>query len=208
MPVRGRPRAFDRAEALQAAMRVFWEHGYEGASISALTTAMGINAPSLYAAFHCKEALFREAVGLYERCHGLAPADGVPVRDAVAGLLRAAAVAYTEPDQPRGCLVILAATSYTPKTESVRDHLGARRAAAATRVRERVSRAAETGELPDGIDLEVLTDYVITTIQGMSLRARDGVSRSALLAVADAAMAGWDSLTSREAERSGVTAER
>ena len=59
MAARGRPRTFDREDALRRAMEVFWEHGYEGASMTELTAAMGINSPSLYAAFGCKEQLLR-----------------------------------------------------------------------------------------------------------------------------------------------------
>ena len=70
MATRGRPRTFDRAGALRRAMEVFWEHGYEGTSMSDLTAAMGIKSPSLYAAFGCKEELFREAVAYYNETLG------------------------------------------------------------------------------------------------------------------------------------------
>ncbi|MHC2492005.1 AcrR family transcriptional regulator [Sinorhizobium meliloti] len=70
MSDKGRPRSFDRADALMRAMQVFWEKGYEGASLTALTAAMGINAPSLYAAFGCKEALYLEAMELYVQTVG------------------------------------------------------------------------------------------------------------------------------------------
>ena len=66
MSARGRPRSFDRDAALQAAIKVFWDQGFEGASMAALTEAMGINAPSLYACFGSKEALFQEAVTRYQ----------------------------------------------------------------------------------------------------------------------------------------------
>jgi AcrR family transcriptional regulator len=208
MAERGRPRGFDRQVALRRAMEVFWEHGYEGASLSELTTAMGINAPSLYAAFSCKEALFRETVTLYEQQEGIGVADAPTAREAVAGLLRAGALAYTEPDRPAGCMIVLAATTYTPKTEGIRDHLSERRRAAKAAVRQRLEQGVADGDLGPGLDTGILADYLSTVLSGMSVQARDGVGRAGLLAVADAAMAGWDRLTSGEAGRSEPLASR
>src|SRR5712692_5869572 len=64
---RGRPREFDREAALERAIDVFWRHGYEATSVSDLTAAMGVNPPSLYAAFGDKEKLFLEAVERYQQ---------------------------------------------------------------------------------------------------------------------------------------------
>jgi AcrR family transcriptional regulator len=176
-------------------MEVFWEHGYEGTSVADLTAAMGINAPSLYAAFGCKEELFRRAVALYEQEEGLEPpVEAATARDEVAGLLRAAAIAYTEPGKPRGCLIVLGATTYTPRTEGIRDHLAERRRASAAELRERLERAAAAGELPAGLDVRTLAGYLTTVLTGMSTLARDGADRAALLAVVDAAMLTWDAL--------------
>jgi AcrR family transcriptional regulator len=194
MAERGRPRGFDREEALRRAMEVFWEHGYEGTSVSELGAAMGINAPSLYAAFGCKEALFREAVARYEECQGIELPSTGPIRDVMLGLLRNAAIAYTDPDTPKGCLVVLAATTYTPKSEGIRDHLVERRRAAAEGVRARLDRAVADGELAPGSNTELLASYLTTVMNGMSVQARDGAGRDRLLAIADAAMAGWDQL--------------
>src|SRR5919112_1807947 len=98
MAERGRPRAFDRSAALRRAMEVFWQCGYEGASLGDLTAAMGINRPSLYAAFGCKEALFREAVALYDAEEG-AEADRAlrecrTAREAIEAVLRDKARTY------------------------------------------------------------------------------------------------------------------
>jgi AcrR family transcriptional regulator len=208
MAERGRPRGFDRQVALRRAMEVFWEHGYEGASLSELTAAMGINAPSLYAAFGCKEALFREAVALYEEQEGITVAEAPTAREAVAGLLRAGALAYTEPGTPAGCMIVLAANTYTPKTEAIRDHLSERRRVAKAAVRRRLEQGVVDGDLPPGVDTGALADYFSTVLSGMSVQARDGVDRAGLLAVVDAAMAGWDLLAVGEAGRSEPVASR
>ncbi|WP_028926639.1 TetR/AcrR family transcriptional regulator [Pseudonocardia acaciae] len=199
MAERGRPRAFDRRVALRRAMEVFWEHGYEGASIHQLTAAMGINAPSLYAAFNCKEVLFREAVALYDELEG-APlreplAEEPTAREAVAGLLRAGAIAYTAPGKPNGCMIVLAATTYTPKTEGIRDYLAEQRRASTAALRERLERAVAEGDLSPDVDAGAVAAYYSTVLHGMSVQARDGAGRAELLAVADAAMAAWEHLT-------------
>jgi len=192
-------------------MEVFWEHGYEGSSVSELTAAMGINAPSLYAAFSCKENLFHEAVALYEEQEGVSLPDLASAREAVAGLLRNGAIAYTEAGKPHGCLIVLGATTYTPKTEGIRDHLAERRRASSAGLRERLDRATAEGELSPEVDTGVLAGYVTTVLTGMSTQARDGASREELLAIADAAMAAWDRLAGDPAGwagRSEPTASR
>jgi AcrR family transcriptional regulator len=207
MAERGRPRAFDRRVALRRAMEVFWEHGYEGTSIHELTEAMGINAPSLYSAFSCKEALFREAVALYGESEGgplrRALVEEPTARRAVAGLLRAGALAYTDPDKPNGCMIVLAATTYTPKTEGIRDYLAEERRSSTEALRERLERGVADGDLSPEVDTGMLAGYVSTVLHGMSVQARDGVGREELLAVADAAMAAWDRLAC--GARSGET---
>jgi AcrR family transcriptional regulator len=196
MAVRGRPRGFDRAEALRRAMEVFWEHGYEGASVGDLTTAMGIRPPSLYAAFGCKEELFREAVALYEDVEGAPPLralrEAPTAREGVEAMLRTNAQAYTEPGRPTGCMVVLAATTYTPSTQGIRDFLAEQRRLSTAVVRERLDRGHADGDLPSGADTGALAAYVSSVQFGMSVQARDGATRGELFAVVDTAMAGWE----------------
>ncbi|GAA1274500.1 TetR/AcrR family transcriptional regulator [Pseudonocardia aurantiaca] len=196
MAERGRPRGFDRAEALRRAMEVFWEHGYEGASISDLTTAMGIRPPSLYAAFGAKEDLFREAVARYEDVEGEPPLralrEAPTAREGVEAMLRANAHAYTEPGRPTGCMVVLAATTYTPSTEGIRDFLAEQRRLLTAAVRERLDRGQAEGDVPSGVDAGALAAYVSSVQFGMSLQARDGATRTELTAVVETAMAGWE----------------
>ncbi|RCS23424.1 TetR/AcrR family transcriptional regulator [Phyllobacterium salinisoli] len=206
MSERGRPRGFDRDAALERAMEVFEEKGYDGASMADLTKAMGINSPSLYAAFGCKEALFREAVDLYAS-RGAAMWAGVPAsptaKAGVAHLLRESAMSFTSGEKPRGCLIVLGALheddSNSPACRMLQEH----RAGNLEALRERLEHAVEEGELPAGLDCRAVAAFYMTVQQGMSFQARDGASRETLLGIAESAMAGWESLTMSRALQQG-----
>lgn len=201
MAVRGRPRSFERDVALRRAMEVFWAKGYDGASLADLTAAMGINAPSLYAAFGSKEALFREAVALYGATEGTEIWTALPeaptAREAIERFLYASAVSFTRPDRPAGCLVVLGALLASEANASVCRELRESRAGNVGALRERLERARAEGDLPASLDCEAVATFYATVQQGMSIQARDGASRATLLAVADCAMAAWDGLSSR-----------
>ncbi|ANS67856.1 TetR-family transcriptional regulator [Streptomyces lincolnensis] len=190
---RGRPRSFDRATALEKALLAFWEHGYEATSVSDLTRVMDIGAPSLYAAFGDKRSLFEEVVREYGVKYGSfgdrALAEEPTARAAVERTLREAAVEYTDPAHPYGCLVVHAATNCsTPEVEqSLRERRNANIAAFESRIRVGIA----AGELPAGADATALARHVGAIIQGMSQQARDGASREELEALAEIAMAIW-----------------
>jgi len=200
MAERGRPRSFDRAAALRRAMEVFWAKGYDGASLSDLTAAMGINSPSLYAAFGSKEALFREALALYSATEGTeiwtTLPDAPSAREAIERFLRATAEAFTKGDKPRGCLIVLGALHPSDANANVCQELRRHRAENVAALRDRLERAVREGELRKGVDCQAVATFYATVQQGMSIQARDGAAREALLAVADCAMAAWDGLTS------------
>ncbi|MFF4501909.1 TetR/AcrR family transcriptional regulator [Streptomyces sp. NPDC001401] len=190
---RGRPRSFDRETALEKAVLAFWEHGYEATSVSDLTRVMGIGAPSLYAAFGDKRALFDEVVTVYGVRYGSftdrALAEEPTARAAVERVLREAAAEYTTPGRPHGCLVIHAATNCTsPEVEaSLRERRNANIAAFESRMRADIA----SGELPAGTDAAALARHTGAIIQGMSQQARDGASREELEALAEIAMSIW-----------------
>lgn len=194
----GRPRSFDRAAALERAMRVFWERGYETTSMTDLTTAMGINSPSLYAAFGCKEQLFREAVALYDATEGgpvtRALTEAPTARDAVEAVLRHNACAFTQEDKPRGCMIVLAATHCAEANTEVRDHLARWRCVGMRELAQRLDRGVREGDLPAGVDTAAVASYYTAVIQGMSVQARDGASHATLTKIVDRAMAAWDAV--------------
>ena len=182
---RGRPSSFDRDAALDRAMLLFWEHGFEGTSVADLTAAMGITPPSLYAAFGDKKALFREAVTRYLGTPAHA-SDQASARDTAFNLLRAAAIRFTGADTPAGCLVASAAASCSPAAADIQAELATVRRDTEIWLRDRIER--------DGIattEAEVLAAHVMAVVQGLSTLARDGASRDKLLRVVDVAMRGW-----------------
>ncbi|MFJ9130331.1 TetR/AcrR family transcriptional regulator [Streptomyces sp. NPDC102340] len=195
MANRGRPRGFDRDRALEQALRVFWEHGYQGASMAALTSAMGIKSPSLYAAYGSKEELFREALALYAATEGSytrrALDEQPTARASVEAALRDNAAAYTDPATPRGCLVILAAPLATPDSADVADTLARLRTQTREAIQSRIERGIADGDLPADTDAARLAAFYATVLNGLSLQARDGASLTALNTVIDQAMHCW-----------------
>ncbi|QEL26812.1 TetR/AcrR family transcriptional regulator [Bosea sp. F3-2] len=199
MAERGRPRSFDRQFALERAMEVFWDRGYHAASMNDLTEAMGINSPSLYAAFGSKEALYREAVAHFAATESddiLAPLQNAPTaREAIEGYLMASARTFTRPGRPPGCMVVLSAVNAVGVGEETSRILREMRAGSVAMIEERLKRAIAEGELPASLDLQAIASYYVTVQQGMSIQARDGASRTMLEAIVHGAMAAWDSLT-------------
>jgi AcrR family transcriptional regulator len=176
-------------------MYVFWELGYECASMTDLTTAMGIGSPSLYAAFGGKEALFREAVALYGATFGgmtsRALTERPTAREAVEAMLRDNAESYVLPEHPAGCMIVLAATNYTPGNQGIHDYLTEMRRSSQESLRDRLRQGVADGELPPGTDVDGMAAFYITVLNGLSIQARDGAKASELTAVVDGAMAAW-----------------
>jgi AcrR family transcriptional regulator len=198
----GRPRSFDRDEALEGAIVVFWEHGYDATSIAMLKSALGIGAPSLYAAFGDKRALFLEALDRYLRTYGAFTARALTeeptARDAVERLLREAAAAYTRPDRPRGCLLITAATNCAPQSADIAARLRELRAEGHRALEAKIAAAARTAELPDDTDAHALATYYAAVLQGMSAQARDGAARTDLEQIAETALQAWPSAAGQQ----------
>ena len=191
----GRPRQFDRDAALDAALRTFWTYGYEATSISTLTTAMGIAAPSLYAAFGDKRSLFDEVVEHYRATYvepPMRPLFAEPRgRDAIELTLRSLAHEYADASTPRGCLIASAATNCGPGSVGVQEQLREFRDDARRSFERRLRDAIAAGELPAGTDVRALARYFTMTVQGLAAQARDGASRKQLDTIVDLAMNAW-----------------
>ena len=199
---KGRPRSFDREEALDRAMILFWQHGYEATSLAQLTSAMGISPPSLYAAFGDKEKLFLEAIERYIT-RGGADADTLmggarTAREAVARFLAATAVRLTDPNFPRGCMVVLSAMSGSDEAAGVQARLAACRNSWQKELERRIARGIEEGDVPASASPGALAAFYMAVTQGMSLHAKDGSSRRRLEEIATTAMQAWPAKPARK----------
>ena len=191
---RGRPREFDPDKALVSALQIFWQHGYEGASMAELTEAMGITKPSLYACFGNKEALFKKALDLYERekLAYVKTALEAPSGKAVAQkLLEGALDTHCGAKDPQGCLGVISMVACSTEAPSLRDHIIARRASSEAAVVERLERAKAEGDLPDGVDPKALAQCLTTVMQGLSVKAQGGASRDEMQNIVDTFLAIW-----------------
>jgi AcrR family transcriptional regulator len=191
---KGRPRGFDPEMALQQALDVFWRQGYEGASLTDLTEAMGINRPSLYAAFGNKEQLFRLALERYlsgpANCFGEALKEAT-ARRVVERLLGDLVEQLGDPKRPKGCLVVQGALSCGAEAEPIREMLAEHRAEGRRTLRRRFQKAIDAGELPDGTSAGDLAGYFMSVIHGLAVQAASGMSRKELQGVAQLALKAW-----------------
>lgn len=190
----GRPRIFDVSKALDAALRLFWRHGYEGASLADLTDAMRINKPSLYAAFGSKEALFRRAVASYDEKYGNYFRDALaqPTARLVAEKLMVAAIRQsTRPGHPRGCLLVQGALASSTAAEPIKRTLGKYRADAEAQIRARFERAIAEGDLDADANPAQLAGFIWTVNLGLAVQAAGGVGKEHLADVVAMAMKCW-----------------
>jgi TetR/AcrR family transcriptional regulator, copper-responsive repressor len=188
---KGRPRSFDRDDVLERAMLLFWKHGYDATSVALLTEAMGIGAPSLYAAFGDKRALFKDALDHYMVNYGSFTVRAFQEADprvAVERLLLGAAAAFTSAGHPPGCMIITAATNCAPESAAVEKRLRTIRAGTVLAIEEKIANGLE--KIPRA-RAHTLALFFSATLQGMSAQARDGATREELEGVARAALCAW-----------------
>lgn len=198
----GRPREFDRDEALRKAKLLFWQRGYEGTSISDLVKTLGIASARIYAAFGSKEDLFRETIKRYLSEEG-AFADKAMLepntRIAIEQLLINAVETYTKKNQPNGCMVVLSLTNYARDNEEIMTWLRHYRQARTTAIIERINKGIQSGDITTTADAQIIGDYIATLLHGISIQARDGVSKTHLLNMVNMAMSTFDTfVTSKD----------
>jgi AcrR family transcriptional regulator len=190
----GRPRCFDIDKALDCALQVFWRKGYEGTSLPDLTKAMGINRPSLYAAFGNKEELFRKVLDRYAdgpAAYIREALDKPTARAVVERLLNGCADLLTDPRYPCGCLAVQGALACGETADRVRQELISRRAAVEAAIRQRLEQAQSTGDLAADADPADLARYVATVSHGMAVQAASGASRDDLQRIIQIALRAW-----------------
>ena len=195
LATRGRPREFDVDVALGAALRVVWTKGYEGASLTDLTEAMQITRPSLYAAFGNKEALFKQALDLYEteKLSYVGAALAAETARGVARNLLYGAIDTVTGGDCRGCMGVIASVACQSVEESIRDDVTRRTESSRNAMVARMQRAIDEGDFATPVEAEAITRYLMAVMQGMSVQAGSGASREQLQQVADATMAIWPS---------------
>ena len=193
---RGRPAVFDRGAALNAAMKLFWERGYEGTSFDDLIAAMGISASSFYNSFRSKEALYCEATRSYREWAGqwffaILNDPSIDTKTAFARLFEATAEEFTRGDHPLGCMISLAGTHCSPGMKNIRDMMAEHRAFSEGAMAERIRKGVIKGDLSDDTDCEMLAAYYSAVARGLAVQARDGASRNKLSEIGRLAMRAW-----------------
>ncbi|WP_315837437.1 TetR/AcrR family transcriptional regulator [Bradyrhizobium prioriisuperbiae] len=184
----GRPWTFDRDQALDIAMRLFWRHGYEGVSIGDLTKAIGIAPPSLYGAFGSKAGLYREAIALYDesfsRFDALAIETADSLAQAVRRLLEGVVRAVTHPDREPGCMISSGIVACHPDHAELARDAAARREAMQKRIADALASFGKTDEIGR------LARHLTAVMQGISIQARDGVAEAELREIVEDVVAG------------------
>jgi AcrR family transcriptional regulator len=192
--LRGRPREFDADNALAAALGVFWRKGYEGASLTDLTEAMGISRPSLYAAFGNKEQLFRQALDLYETEKTAYVGEALTkpsARGVAEHLLTKALERQTSVCDPRGCLGVVSAMQCGDEAQPIRAEVQARGKAASDALIARFERARAEGELPPSVTPEGLARLLSAISQGLAIQASAGATADELGVLVETALQCW-----------------
>ncbi|PWK51848.1 TetR family transcriptional regulator [Pleionea mediterranea] len=204
MAKRGRPRTFNSDDALKKAMLEFWSQGYENTPMSSLIKTMKLNATSIYAAYGSKEALFLKAVDLYCRNDGsriwsAVQSASYPI-EVVTELLHKSAEEFTRPNQPKGCLIIMASAISSSSSPSVYQKLKKLRANNERVLIKRFEETKTISELESDKPIshwKSVAKFYLTVQQGMSIQARDGAKPAELLDIAENAISAWDAINEK-----------
>lgn len=193
---RGRPKVFDREAALDKAMTLFWQHGYEATSLSDLVEATGAKAPTLYAEFVNKEGLFRAVLDHYiahfaAKHEAKLCCDDKPVDEALKDYFTAVATCYTSKDTPAGCFMINTSAALAASSKEIAKTIKSRHAVQEQTLREFLQHRQEKGEIPAGKDVKELALFLSCVLQGMSISAREGASFDTLMQITRTTLGLW-----------------
>ncbi|CAI1541669.1 TetR/AcrR family transcriptional regulator [Serratia proteamaculans] len=196
---RGRPKQFDRDRALDSALDLFWRHGYESTSLADVVEITGAKAPTLYAEFGNKEGLFRAAVERYLQKYTTSTnqllEQDLPIAEIVEAYVRSSAEVFTDPDTPSGCFMVCASAALSSSSDDIAEMLRNKHHSNETSLRDCFDRKVQQGELLAKTDTALLAKYIVCTIEGMSVQAREGASREDLYRLLDALMLVWPRLS-------------
>ncbi len=180
-PKIGRPRAFDKEAAVDAAMRVFWEKGYEGATLSELEDAMGIHRSSMFAAFGNKEALYKLALERYASgpmSFVSLALQQVTLKGVFESLIYGTADFLSCPENPRGCLAIQGALACGTEAKAIQATMIEWRKSVEAALKRRIQQAQKTGEALADVNASDLARYISATLAGLAIQAANGALRS------------------------------
>jgi AcrR family transcriptional regulator len=203
---RGRPKSFDRTVAIQQAMELFWDRGYEGTTFDDLIGVMKLSPSSFYHEFGSKERLYREAADYYlqmSTTYLRGFSTHRETRTAFEALIKEAAAFFTNDAFPAGCMLSLAGTQLPPNLRSVAEYTKSLRKFFEQALAKRLRKGVSDGDLPPGTNVKELAAYFGTIFRGMAVQARDGASRKQLLATCRLAMRAWPSTPPNTNPRNG-----
>ena len=192
---RGRPKCFNEQEALQTAMLLFWEYGYEATSISDLTQALNLTAPSLYRSFGDKSQLFHRCLDYYVAHEACAISsiftEAKTAKIALELYLYESVKRLIQEHKPTGCMLLVATMNCSEQNSALQHEVLLKRQTVKQKILERLAQGQADGDLDPSINIQDMTDYYSTVVQGLTFQARDGVSKQQLNQVIHIAMKSW-----------------
>jgi AcrR family transcriptional regulator len=187
----GRPIGFDKRAALEAAMLLFWERGYEGTSMAGLTQAMGLNPSSIYAAFGDKHALFQLAVRRYIEMRAQYAGKALEektLEKVVRALFDNTVEFLSAPGHPPTCMTLAGAVGCSADAAPARDIMTEIRKQNEAAMRERFLQARKSGELSGDVSVDDYTRYLSSILAGLSIQAANGSTKAELRRTAQMAL--------------------
>lgn len=196
---RGRPKVFDREAALDKAMTLFWQHGYEATSLSDLVEATGAKAPTLYAEFTNKEGLFRAVLDRYiarfaAKHEAQLFCEEKSVEAALEDYFTAVATCFTSKDTPAGCFMINTSATLAAASRDIAHTVKSRHAMQEQTLTQFLRQRQERGEIPAHNNVQNLAEYLSCILQGMSISAREGAGFEKLMQITRTTLRLWPEL--------------